>query len=52
MHGPVEEVTSAVESVAGLEASEQSVLFRGKVLSPSDVLREVGRWSYLEHLHC
>ena len=38
----VEEVTSAVESAAGLEASEQSVLFRGKVLSPSDILSEVG----------
>jgi hypothetical protein len=31
-----------VEAVAGLEASEQSVLFRGKVLSPGDILADVG----------
>lgn len=38
----VEEVTSAIESAAGLEASEQSVLFRGKVLNPTDLLEAVG----------
>lgn len=38
----VEEFTSKVENAANLEAGQQSVLFRGKVLSPSDILAEVG----------
>ena len=38
----VQEFTAKVESVVNLSADEQSVLFRGKVLSPSDVLAEVG----------
>lgn len=38
----VEEFTEKVEAMAGLEAGQNSVLFRGKVLSPSDKLEEVG----------
>ena len=38
----VEEFTAKVESVVNLEAGQQSVLFRGKVLTPSDVLADVG----------
>jgi len=38
----VEEFSQQVESVAGLEAGQQSVLFRGKVLDPADKLEELG----------
>ncbi|KAJ1402303.1 hypothetical protein B484DRAFT_457806 [Ochromonadaceae sp. CCMP2298] len=38
----VEEFSQQVESLAGLEASQQSVLFRGKVLEPSDNLEDLG----------
>jgi len=38
----VQEFTAKVESVVNLSADEQSVLFRGKVLSPADVLADVG----------
>ena len=38
----VEEFTSKVEEAAGLEAGQQSVLFRGKVLKASDRLDELG----------
>lgn len=38
----VQEFTAKVESVVNLSANEQSVLFRGKVLSPTDVLTDVG----------
>ena len=38
----VEEVSKCVEEKCGLDASEQSVLFRGKVLSPSDKLEDIG----------
>mmetsp|Transcript_12483 Transcript_12483/g.17129 ORF Transcript_12483/g.17129 Transcript_12483/m.17129 type:complete len:270 (-) Transcript_12483:85-894(-) len=39
----VEEFTNLVESVVpGLEAGQQSVLFRGKVLSPQDRLEDIG----------
>ena len=38
----VEEFTEKVENIAGLEAGQNSVLFRGKVLSPSDKLEEMG----------
>lgn len=38
----VEEVCKAVESQAGLEAGQYSVLYRGKVLSPADVLEKIG----------
>jgi len=38
----VEEFTIKVEEVAGLEAGQQSVLFRGKVLKASDRLDELG----------
>lgn len=38
----VEDFMQQVESLAGLEAGQQSVLFRGKVLNPSDKLEELG----------
>jgi hypothetical protein len=38
----VEEFTTKVEDAAGLEAGQQSVLFRGKVLKPADRLDELG----------
>lgn len=38
----VEEFTKQVETLAGLEAGQQSVLFRGKVLSSSDKLEDAG----------
>jgi uncharacterized ubiquitin-like protein YukD len=38
----VEEFTKKVESAANLEANQQSVLFRGKVLTGSDSLSDVG----------
>jgi hypothetical protein len=38
----VEEFTSKIESIAGLEAGQQSVLFRGKVLNASERLEELG----------
>ena len=38
----VEEFTSKVEEAAGLEPGQQSVLFRGKVLSADDDLSEIG----------
>lgn len=38
----VEEVSKEVEEKCGLDASEQSVLFRGKVLSPTDKLEDIG----------
>lgn len=38
----VSDFTAKVESVVNLEAGQQSVLFRGKVLSPEDVLSDVG----------
>lgn len=38
----VEEFTSKVENLAGLDAGQNSVLFRGKVLSPGDVLQDMG----------
>ena len=38
----VEEFTEKAESAAELEAGQQSVLFRGKVLSPSDRLEDIG----------
>jgi uncharacterized ubiquitin-like protein YukD len=38
----VEEFTKKVEAAANLEADQQSVLFRGKVLSGTDVLSNVG----------
>ncbi len=38
----VEEFSQQVEGLAGIEAAAQSVLFRGKVLSPTDNLEEVG----------
>jgi len=38
----VEEFTAKVEEAAGLEAGQQSVLFRGKVLTPADNLEELG----------
>lgn len=38
----VEEFSQQVETLAGIEASQQSVLFRGKVLEPSESLEELG----------
>ena len=38
----VEDVCEAVEEVAGLDASQQSVLFRGKLLSPGKKLEDLG----------
>ena len=38
----VADFTAKVESVVNLEAGQQSVLFRGKVLAPTDVLSDVG----------
>jgi len=38
----VEEFTKQVEGLAGLDVGQQSVLFRGKVLNPSDKLEDVG----------
>lgn len=38
----VEEFSQKVETVSGLVAGEQSVLFRGKLLSPSDRLEDLG----------
>jgi hypothetical protein len=38
----VEEFTEKAESMAELEAGQQSVLFRGKVLSPTDRLEDLG----------
>lgn len=38
----VEEFTEKVETLAGLEAGQNSVLFRGKVLNPEDKLEEIG----------
>lgn len=38
----VEEFTEKVESLAGLEVGQNSVLFRGKVLNPDDKLEEIG----------
>ena len=38
----VEEFSQQVESLAGLEANQQSVLFRGKVLDPADSLEDLG----------
>ena len=38
----VEEFTEKAESIAELEAGQQSVLFRGKVLSPEDRLEDIG----------
>lgn len=38
----VEEFTTKVEAVAGLEAGQQSVLFRGKVLKAGDRLDDLG----------
>ena len=38
----VEEFTAKVEEAAGLEPGQQSVLFRGKVLSADDDLSEIG----------
>jgi hypothetical protein len=38
----VEEFTSKVEEAAGLEPGQQSVLFRGKVLSADDDLSNIG----------
>lgn len=38
----VEEFTRTVEEVAGLEAGQQSVLFRGKVLKPTDRFDDLG----------
>ena len=38
----VEEFTSKVEEAAGLEPGQQSVLFRGKVLSADNNLSEIG----------
>ena len=38
----VEEFTSKVESLAGLDAGQNSVLFRGKVLNPGDILHDMG----------
>ena len=38
----VEEFTRTVEEVAGLEAGQQSVLFRGKVLKPTDRFEDLG----------
>lgn len=38
----VEEVSLCVQEKCGLDASEQSVLFRGKVLSATDKLEDIG----------
>ena len=38
----VAEVSQEVEEKCGLNASEQSVLFRGKVLSSEDKLEDIG----------
>ena len=38
----VGEFSQKVETASGLVASEQSVLFRGKVLNPSDKLKDLG----------
>ena len=38
----VEEFTEKVETLAGLEVGQNSVLFRGKVLNPEDKLEEIG----------
>ncbi len=38
----VAEVSQEVEEKCGLGASEQSVLFRGKVLSPEEKLEDIG----------
>lgn len=38
----VEDVCEAVEEVAGLDASQQSVLFRGKLLTPGKKLEDLG----------
>ena len=38
----VAELSEEVEEKCGLKASEQSVLFRGKVLSPDDKLEDIG----------
>lgn len=38
----VSEVIAQVEGFSGLDADKQSVLFRGKVLSPTDSLHEIG----------
>ena len=38
----VEDVCSAVSDLAGLEAKQQSVLFRGKLLSLADKLKDAG----------
>jgi uncharacterized ubiquitin-like protein YukD len=38
----VEDFCAQVESLAGIEAAQQNVLFRGKVLGPSDKLEDVG----------
>jgi hypothetical protein len=38
----VADFTAKVESVVNLDAGQQSVLFRGKILQPTDVLSEVG----------
>lgn len=38
----VEEFTEKAEAMAELEAGQQSVLFRGKVLSPEDRLEDIG----------
>ena len=38
----VEEFTEKAEQMAELEVGQQSVLFRGKVLNPSDRLEDIG----------
>ena len=38
----VEEFTEKAESMAELEVGQQSVLFRGKVLSPTDRFEDIG----------
>ena len=38
----VEDFTKKIEEIAGLEAGQQSVLFRGKVLNIGDNLVELG----------
>ena len=47
----VEEFTEKVESLAGLEAGQNSVLFRGKVLNPEDKLDEIGVAAGSYHHH-
>lgn len=38
----VQEISKQVESFTGIKASEQSIMYRGKILNPSDNLAEVG----------